>query len=78
MAHRRQKDAFLGSEIVMRQRRGHAARLAIWLTVTSSEPVRPISWIVALTRASLRIGSIPTLGMMRPFLLSGWDYTSFY
>jgi len=33
---------------------------------------------VARTKASLRIGSIPTLGMIRPFVLKDWDYTSFY
>ncbi len=43
------------------------ARLAIWLTVTSSEPVRPISFIVALTSAARRIGSIPNFGILRPF-----------
>ncbi len=43
------------------------ARLAIWLTVTSSDPARPISVIVAFTSAALRIGSIPTFGMRPAF-----------
>jgi hypothetical protein len=40
------------------------ARLAIRLTVTSSEPACPISAIVALISDARRIGSIPTLGIV--------------
>jgi hypothetical protein len=47
------------------------ARLAIFVTVTSSDRASPISAIVARTIASLRRGSIPTLGIAVSFLLAG-------
>jgi hypothetical protein len=63
MAHGGQEHVFLRPEIMMGKGRRHACPFGNLADGDVNEPVRPISKIVALTRASLRIGSIPSFGI---------------